>query len=425
MSGRLACAAGLGLILAALALPARATYSIAACDAQTRACGVAVQTNNLAVGASVPSVQAGVGAVVSQFETNPGHGPMALTLLSAGQDPESCLREVLARDGNFEGNGPEARQVAIVSVTGATAVHTGALVQEAAWAGARHGRGYSVQGNGLAGGEVVAAMERAFGETEGPLADRLLAALEAGDRAGGQSTGRESAALLVRTTAGWPVDVDLRVDHAPDPVGELRTLYAMQTARAQVARAAVAARAGRLSEAKALLVPAVARASGWPRLWLQAARVAAEIEESELATQYLNVAFEQNPRWVAAELGEGRYASLGQDPAFRRWISPEALAAVMESRRVAAASGERTEATTVRIALRLLEAGRPAEALATVGDPKPAGPEGPSLRLARAEAYGALGRYREAVEQVRAVLASEPDNARAARKLERLQSRSR
>jgi uncharacterized Ntn-hydrolase superfamily protein len=81
----------------------RATYSIIACDAKTRACGVAVQTNNLAVGASVPYAQAGVGALVSQFETNPNYGPRGLALLAEGKAPEEVLKQLLADDGNFEG----------------------------------------------------------------------------------------------------------------------------------------------------------------------------------------------------------------------------------------------------------------------------------------------------------------------------------
>src|SRR5688572_16570726 len=160
--------------------PLGATYSIVACERATRQCGVAVQTDNLAVGASVPAAQAGVGAVASQFETHPQHGPRGLALLAQRLAPDAVLRILLNEDGGFEGRGPEARQVAVVSIDGTTAVHTGTDVAAAEWAGARSGPGFSVQGNGLAGPQVLVAMERAFLAASGPLADRLLAALRAG-----------------------------------------------------------------------------------------------------------------------------------------------------------------------------------------------------------------------------------------------------
>jgi hypothetical protein len=153
-------------------------------------------------------------------------------------------------------------------------------------------------------------MEQSFLKTPGMLAERLMAALTAGDLAGGQKTGRESAALLVKTTNGWPVDIDLRVDHSADPVSDLRTLLNVQLARQQVAQARKAASEGRLDAADALLISALARASSWPRIWLQAARVAVDIEQPTLALQYLNVAFSQNRAWTESEIGDGYYASV-------------------------------------------------------------------------------------------------------------------
>src|SRR5271170_1223170 len=102
-----------------------ATYSIVACDAKTQACGVAVQTNNLAVGASVPYAQAGVGAMASQFETNPHYGPRGLELLAKGIGPAEVMKKLLAEDGNFDGEGIEARQVGMVSIDGRAANYTG------------------------------------------------------------------------------------------------------------------------------------------------------------------------------------------------------------------------------------------------------------------------------------------------------------
>jgi Family of unknown function (DUF1028) len=125
-----------GIFLVA-ASTAQATYSVAACDAKTRECSVAVQTNNLAVGASVPYAQAGVGALVSQFETNPHYGPRGFALLAQGISPEDTLNQLLAEEGNFDGEGPEARQIALVSVDGRTAAHTGEEAQRSEWAGVR------------------------------------------------------------------------------------------------------------------------------------------------------------------------------------------------------------------------------------------------------------------------------------------------
>ncbi len=187
---------------------AQATYSIAACDAKTRECGVAVQTNNLAVGASVPYAQAGVGAVVSQFETNPHYGPRGLALLAQGISPEEALKKLLAEDGNFDGEGPEARQVALVSVDGRTAAYAGDEAQRAAWFGVRSGPGFTIQGNGLVSAKVTDAMEQAFQATQGALAERLMAALLAGDLAGGQRpAGNPPRFLYARPTVGRSISI--------------------------------------------------------------------------------------------------------------------------------------------------------------------------------------------------------------------------
>lgn len=343
---------------------AQATYSIIACNAATKACGVAVQTNNLAVGASVPYVQAGVGAVASQFETNPAYGPRALALMKNGDTPAQALQRILDEDGHFEGQGPEARQVALVRVDGLTAVHTGAEAQQATWAGSRSGQGYSIQGNGLAGPMVVERMEHAYLHTTGTLAERLMAALSAGDMAGGQSSGRESAALIVREPQGWPVDIDLRVDYSSDPVGELRHLLALEMARRQTVSAQHEADAGHFVQARALLVDAVAKASDWPRLQLRAAEIAMHIDAPELAMPWLTAAFERQPGWTRITLGDGSYAELGYLPAFHRWIDP---IQEREALRIGHALTTRASVTErVSIARRLLECGHPAEAQAAL-----------------------------------------------------------
>ena len=388
---------------------AEGTYSIIACDAKTKECGVAVQTNNLAVGSSVPYAQAGVGALVSQFQTNPHYGPRGLALLAQGLSPENVLIRLLAEDGNFEGDGPEARQVAVVNLDGRTAVHTGEEAQLATWAGARFGPGYSVQGNGLAGPNVAEAMERAFLTTSGPLAQRLLAALMAGDLAGGQKTGRESAALLVRTPDGWPIDIDLRVDYSADPVGDLKKLFDMQMARQQVIAARKAAKQGRPNEAKALLMQAVARGSAWPRVWLQAAEVAADIQEVELALQYLAVAFAQNSAWSDAEIGSGQFSALGRNPLFRGWVTSGQRQQAMGQYQDAKSGTTSTE-KLVAIARKLLEAGLPKEVVSLLTPLSKVDPENADLHSLLAESYAGQNDYEQADRECQSAIRLRPDD---------------
>jgi uncharacterized Ntn-hydrolase superfamily protein len=423
MPGRISVGAGLAIVVMVLAASERvqATYSIVACDAKTRECGVAVQTNNLAVGASVPYAQAGVGAVAAQFETNPHYGPRGLELLAQGFAPADAMKKILAEDGNFDGEGIESRQVGLVSVDGRVANHTGEEAARADWAGARSGLGYSIQGNGLVGPNVVEAMERAFLKTEGALAERLMAALTAGDLAGGQKTGRESAALLVKTMDGFPMDIDLRVDDSNDPVGGLRKLFDMQSARQQVNQAGLAARAGRLDQARALLIGAVARGHDWTRVWIRGARVAENIEEPRLALKYINTAFTQNPAWADAEIGEGNYSEIGASPEFHRWVSAEkernAVAAYEQLRE----SKDTTLERRVSVSRILLEAGHANEAILILNERTQRVEESIELRLLRSTAYAAVKDYVNAMAQCDAALKSDPKNLRVRMRMAELQ----
>ena len=410
------------LVCEVLSTLAHATYSIVACDSQTKQCGVAVQTNNLAVGASVPYAEAGVGALASQFETNPNYGPAGLSLLRAGKSPDEALRQLLQEDGNFDGEGIEARQVGIVAIGGASAFYTGAEAAKEIWAGGRKGAGYSIQGNGLAGSQVAEAMEKTFLNTPGGLADRLMAALAAGDRAGGQKTGRESAALLVRTSEGFPMDIDLRVDDASDPVADLQKLYNMYCARQQLVQAAMAINKGELEKGQSLMIEAVARASEWPRALIRAAKLAEQIEEPSLALQYITTAFSKNPAWAENEIGSGDYAELGSDPLFHRWVTADE-----EHRALAAATDlQRTNSTKsedyIPVSRMLLEVGRALEALKLLNDSGQGAATSVPLMLAKASAYSALGDKANSLKECRAAAALEPEDLRIRRKIRRLQS---
>jgi len=388
-----------------------ATYSIAACDTASHVCGVAVQTNNLAVGASVPYAKAGIGAIASQFETNPNYGPRGLALLAQGKSPEETLHQLLADDGHFDGQGIESRQVGIVSADGRVFVYTGKEAAHANWAGSRTGNGYSIQGNGLVGPQVVAAMEQAFLKTTGALAERLMAALIAGDRAGGQSTGRESAALLVSTPDGFPLDIDLRVDHSADPVSDLQTLLNIQMARQQIIQASIAANQARFADARAQLIAGVARAPMWARTWTSAARVAARIEEPELTLQYLNIAFGMNLKWTETEIGSGNFAALGADPLFHRWVNNEQQNSVLADYRQFSLKKNPPPLETIDIAANLLEIGNPAESLVAL-ERVTASQSTAETFLLRATAYAALGQYSQALNACSSGLASSPADHR-------------
>jgi uncharacterized Ntn-hydrolase superfamily protein len=197
------------------------TFSIVARSADGESWGVAVASKFLAVGAVVPAAVAQVGAIATQADANVAYKGIALAHLDEGATAPVALQRLLEED-----EGRDDRQVGIVDVDGNAASHTGHACLE--WAGGVIGEGYAIQGNCLAGAEVVEAMEQAWqaSDQDAPLADRLLLALAAGDVAGGDRRGRQSAALLVvREGAGYgggdDLDVDLRVDDHPAPIDEL------------------------------------------------------------------------------------------------------------------------------------------------------------------------------------------------------------
>ena len=199
------------------------TFSLVACDLEAREWGVAVASKFLAVGSVVPWGEGDVGAVATQSYANVIYGPDGLAALRSGASADEAMQRLLERDADRE-----QRQVGIVDSHGRGATFTGSECFD--WAGGRTGDCFAAQGNILTGGDVVDALADTFGETDGSLAERLLAALTAADRAGGDSRGRQSASLIVRKRdAGYggnnDILVDLRVDDHPDPVIELARLY--------------------------------------------------------------------------------------------------------------------------------------------------------------------------------------------------------
>lgn len=202
--------------------PLTATFSIVAVDPAGGVCGAAVASKYPAVGKVVPYVRAGVGGFCTQHHHVPAWGELALDLLEQGARPQAVLAELLKDDPQAE-----LRQLAIVDMQGRTAVHnpTAAAEQSRYWA-AMTGRHYCCQGNTLTGREVIVAMAKAYEETKGSLADRLMAALIAGDRAGGDHRGRLAAGVRVAKRDVEGYWFELYVDESDDAVMELAKKYA-------------------------------------------------------------------------------------------------------------------------------------------------------------------------------------------------------
>jgi uncharacterized Ntn-hydrolase superfamily protein len=274
------------------------TYSIVARDAATGELGVAVQSHWFSVGTVVTWAEAGVGAVATQSFAEPAYGPQGLSLMKLGLDARAALAALVSAD-----TGQSRRQVAMVDAQGRVAVHTGdGCIAEAGHVTAN---GVSAQANMMRTARVWPAMLAAYENTGGPLRDRLMAALDAGEAAGGDVRGRQSAAMLIvpASSSGQPWRdrvVDLRVDDSPAPLAELRRLVTVQRAyqhmeaaeerelagdmegslaEYQAARpllrdndeatfwtAILLADSGRVDEARALFADIVTREAGWADL---------------------------------------------------------------------------------------------------------------------------------------------------------------
>ncbi|MFC4321935.1 DUF1028 domain-containing protein [Litchfieldia salsa] len=202
------------------------TFSIVGFDPETKELGIAVQSKFLGVGAVVPWAKAGVGAVATQSYANTTYGPNGLELMAGGKCAQETVDQLVSEDEDRD-----FRQVGIVDGNGNAATFTGSKCYD--WAGGITGKNYAAQGNILVGEETVLAMGRTFEQTQGSLAERLLKALDAGQEAGGDSRGMQSASLLVVKEKGGYAGyndrfIDVRVDDHPDPIKELIRVYELQ-----------------------------------------------------------------------------------------------------------------------------------------------------------------------------------------------------
>ena len=289
-------AASLFLLLAALPLPASATYSIVARDPVTGDFGVAVQSHWFQVGPSVPWAEAGAGAVATQSFTKIEYGPKGLQLMKEGKSAREALDALLAQDPQ-----KDVRQVAMVDAQGRVAAWTGPKCIAAA--GNQTGNGFSVQANLMDKPTVWPAMARAFEAAQGDLAERMLAALEAAEAEGGDIRGRQSAALLVvraRSTGEPWRDrlVDLRVDDHPRPLVELRRLLALHRAYQEMNLGDDAVAVNQIPKAvehytrAAQLAPEIAELPFWQAVTLFSAG------KEEEALPLFRQVFAREERWV-------------------------------------------------------------------------------------------------------------------------------
>lgn len=263
----------LGIAVAAVpqSLPPVSTFSIVAIDPQNGDLGVAVASRYFSVGSVVPWAMANVGAVATQANVNVGYGQQAIDLLRQGMTAQEALKKLLA-DDTFPGK--DGRQVAIVDAKGNVAAYTGPNAPN--WAGDRQGKTWSAQGNILVGAQVPEAMGKAFEGTQGELAEKLFAALKAGDAAGGDSRGRQSASMLVvRKGGGRNINNDryifINVDDNPDPFTELRRLLDLNLAYNYGDQMYKAFEAKDFIKAKAAAQRAIAYAPNNPNMHLQLA----------------------------------------------------------------------------------------------------------------------------------------------------------
>jgi uncharacterized Ntn-hydrolase superfamily protein len=272
-----------------------ATFSIVARDPITEELGVAVQSRAFRAAAIVSYAKSGVGAIATQASANQSYGPRGLELLEQGLSPD----EVVTRLTNAD-EGRDRRQLAVIDAQGRVSAYTGSRTSD--WAGHIEGNNYSVQGNILVSEQVVQAMAQAFETTEGELAERLMAALDAGQAAGGDARGKQSGGILVvkpigdsgRTTDRW---IDVRVDDHPTPFLEIRRLMNMSVSRNKTRLATQLASEGRFPDAIAAQRKAIAMRPGNDQYLYGLARLHARAGNTASAIEVLSQAIVMNERW--------------------------------------------------------------------------------------------------------------------------------
>jgi uncharacterized Ntn-hydrolase superfamily protein len=307
------------------------TFSIIAVDPTTGEMGVGVQSRAFGAGAAVPWAKPGVGAVATQASANRLYGPKAIALLEQGLSPEDVVKRITDEDA-----GRDSRQVAVIDAKGRSAVYTGRRVISrnndpndpvhlGNYAGHVTGVNFSAQGNTLASPAVVQAMAKAYETTKGSMADRLMAALDAGQAQGGDTRGMQSAGILVVRPLDPKSDstvervVDIRVDDADNPFVELRRLLRMTQGEPTrlIARGNELITAGRHDDAAAAFREALAINPRLETAMYGLARAYAHLGKLSDALAQLSVAIARQPQvWRKQAASEAAFAPLKAIPAF-------------------------------------------------------------------------------------------------------------
>ena len=269
------------------------TYSIVARDPATGELGVAVQSHWFSVGPLVPWAMPGIGAVATQANVEVAHGPHGLALLSEGLDAPSVVERLLRDD-----SGAAGRQLGIVDASGGAAAHTGSSCMPEA--GHVIGDGVCCQANIMASASVWPAMLDAYESADGPLVSRLLAALDAAEREGGDIRGRQSAAVLIVPGSGeaWETKISLRVEDHPEPLVELRRLVALRDAYELAGEADALVNESRHDEAAALYVQASEQAPDNHELLFWSGLGAAQSGDLETGVDRVRRAIAMQPGWA-------------------------------------------------------------------------------------------------------------------------------
>jgi uncharacterized Ntn-hydrolase superfamily protein len=305
------------------------TFSIIAFDPATSELGVAVQSRAFGAGAAVPYAKAGVGAVATQAAANRSYGPKAIAMLEQGMSPAEAVKKMVEEDP-----GKLSRQVAVIDTKGRTAVYTSPTIDangrdnqgNPAYAGSIEGKNYSVQGNTLASEEVVKAMARAYETTEGPMADRLMAALDAGQSKGGDRRGMQSAGILVVRPVKDPNNeveriVDLRVDDAENPFKELHRLLDLRAANTHTQRSTQLAQQNKFAEALAEQKMAAEKNPRSEQVRYALAQRYAQAGEYLNALASLEEAIRMQPRLKQTAAAEPAFAKLKEFVEFQRLVA--------------------------------------------------------------------------------------------------------
>ncbi|MFH1851542.1 MAG: tetratricopeptide repeat protein [Candidatus Neomarinimicrobiota bacterium] len=295
-----------------------ATFSIVAADTAAGELGIAVASRFFTVGNVVPWAKAGVGAVATQSFANTSFGWRGLDLLEQGTAPDEVVAILIRNDDN-----PTRRQFGVVAADGRSATYTGENCLD--WAGGRSGSCYAVQGNILAGEAVVAALEKTFLSTTGTLAERLYAALIAGEAAGGDSRGKQSAALLVvKAGAGYggytDRAIDVRVDDHAEPFVELGRILAIARMNYAWNEAWTLFMQKRPQEALPHIERAVGLDPDYPELLYDQAVIRLAAGQPKAALEALEQCLKLNPKLKTQAAVDNDLEQLRADSAFRKLI---------------------------------------------------------------------------------------------------------